>query len=1213
VTAPERPLPPQHARLLAQRLRDGQLALFVGAGLSHLAPAADGSGERLPLWKDLTRRVGEVCGEDPAEYQNDPLDLFDAVVFGQERATLERAVRAALDDRPFELSAAHRALKALPWAAVLSTNYDGLLARLYGEAPVWDEEGYDRVRLSGAERPLLFQIHGTLERPHTLTREDYRLWEEKHPRALHHLTNILLNGTALFVGYSLSDPHLDALLATVRKITAGREKRLFAWMWQLPEGKARLLDRRDKIEAVSIATEEDWARAFEQVAEALRELAAANVATAASAPPVAADPYAYERAQYVQALEARYGAANLQGLYIWGAGYARGDVTLEEIFVEPDLVHAEREEKAGARERFTLRGALQAEEADKEASRPSTRREPASRVHQREPKLVVVAAPGQGKSTLLRRWLLDAARRWQQRPEAEPLPVYVRLAEWEARAQDEAGLLARIVASLPQLGEIGSDAVRAWTSQPILWLLDGLDEVRDPYERERLREEIVATAALRPHDRWAIAMRPAAEPAGGFAAGWRRAELPALSDPQLLQVLQRWAGVLQRKEGLRLDARAIHRDLRRDRGLGRLKGNALLVTLAVLFYKSHHRLPHDRWEFYEAAEKVLRDTWVNHRLRGAEHHLPGNYLAELLERLALHGMVQGEVLFTRRDLERECRDLLAQRGYGGADCDREAARFVRAAEDLIGVFVAQGPDTFGFLHLTFQEFLASRALRNRSGEVPGMIRRFWDHPDWREVWLLYALSVQADPARLAGLFQEILAHPRPLDRHLQRHRLACLRLCGVLPGALTAHGEEILRWAVGVLDGKPNAVFQKVLGTLGGWERSTLGPPFAAALRLFRDGEGGVSAAAAEALTPVAREKEVKEALLARLGDPDDQIRWTIGNALSAAAGDSELQSALLMRLGDEDEEVREAAARALRGAVSEPAVREALLARLGDQSLSVQWAVADALSSVVREPEVREAFLAQLDGGHSRVPGFVDSALSSIAHEPEVRRALLERLGDEHPSVRSAAAAALFSVAGEPEVREALLARLHDKDPYMRLQVAQAVASSGAEPAALAALLKLLGDKLWPVRDEAATALSARPETRVRKALLRRLRDETSYVRRAATEALASSAAEPAVRSGLLARLGDDAWNVRWSAVRALSSSPGAPEVCKALLAWLGDEDAGVRSAAARALSAAAGEPKVREALLALLDQDDDWDVQGSAYDALAASAAESSRQPSA
>ena len=141
----------------------------------------------------------------------------------------------------------------------------------------------------------------------------------------------------LFVGYSLSDPHLaDGILPTVRKITAGREKRLYAWMWQTPPNQVQLLDRRDKIEAIPIERDEDWAAAFRQVADALGDVRRAPGAAVGAA--AAVDPFAYDRQQYLAAIEARHGIANLQGLYVSGAGYARGDVLLSEVFVEPDLV-----------------------------------------------------------------------------------------------------------------------------------------------------------------------------------------------------------------------------------------------------------------------------------------------------------------------------------------------------------------------------------------------------------------------------------------------------------------------------------------------------------------------------------------------------------------------------------------------------------------------------------------------------------------------------------------------------------------------------------------------------------------------------------------------------------------------------------------------------------------------------------------------------------
>jgi hypothetical protein len=334
------------------------------------------------------------------------------------------------------------------------------------------------------------------------------------------------------------------------------------------------------------------------------------------------------------------------------------------------------------------------------------------------------------------------------------------------------------------LGEISSKAIAEWSSGLVLWLLDGIDEIRDARERGRLVEEVKATSALRPQDCWVVATRPAGEPGGGLGTGWSRAVLPNLSDAQVKQVLARWGSVLERKEGLHLDAQQVAQDLRRDAGLRQVRTNALLLTLAILFFKSRKRLPHDRWEFYDTAEKALRDSWVNYRIRSAERYQPGDYLPDLLERLALSGMENGHVLFERDALKEEARKILAERGYTGREQSEEIGRFLRAAEDLIGVLVEQGPDRFGFLHLTFQEFYAARAIVHRSGDAARLIARYWDHPDWREVWPLYALAVQNDTAKLEQLFETILVAPDNLDARLFRPQIACLRLAGL--GAASA-------------------------------------------------------------------------------------------------------------------------------------------------------------------------------------------------------------------------------------------------------------------------------------------------------------------------------------------------------------------------------------------------------------------------------------------
>ncbi|GEM_PF-804040 len=255
------PLEPTIASSLAHKLSEDNFVLFVGAGLSHLAPHKNGGEHRIPLWRGLSQIVAERFNFDLQDFDNSPLDLFDAVVHQHSRGELEAIVTTSLDDQDFEFSDAHNALATLPWHKIVTTNYDGLLSRLLTEPyPIVDEASYDRIH-----QAKIIQIHGKLPQPHTLTRDDYRNWASKNPRAAHALKNFFLDKTVLFVGYSLSDPHLDEILALVREWTQDRVKRHYGLFWQLPKAKQDLLDRRDKITAVSIETEAEWQNAFLQL------------------------------------------------------------------------------------------------------------------------------------------------------------------------------------------------------------------------------------------------------------------------------------------------------------------------------------------------------------------------------------------------------------------------------------------------------------------------------------------------------------------------------------------------------------------------------------------------------------------------------------------------------------------------------------------------------------------------------------------------------------------------------------------------------------------------------------------------------------------------------------------------------------------------------------------------------------------------------------
>jgi predicted NACHT family NTPase len=254
------------------------------------------------------------------------------------------------------------------------------------------------------------------------------------------------------------------------------------------------------------------------------------------------------------------------------------------------------------------------------------RRKPAVVVTATAERLLVIAAPGQGKSTLLRDTLMEATERWLADPLSAPFPCFIRLSQWsESEGPSEGRLLRYLTAHLPGFAEISQDAAATWHAGKVLWLLDGIDEIRGAATREQFQEELVRLAAPGTRHRFVISTRPAGEPRGGLGADWLRTELPALTEVQVLSILRNWSAVLQAKDALHLDATDFAARSARNPGLRQVRGNALLLTMAVLFFKQRKRLPNDRWEFYDGAEQSLRDSWARHRLNDRDAAtLPGD-------------------------------------------------------------------------------------------------------------------------------------------------------------------------------------------------------------------------------------------------------------------------------------------------------------------------------------------------------------------------------------------------------------------------------------------------------------------------------------------------------------------------------------------------------------------------------------------------------------
>lgn len=220
------------------------------------------------------------------------------------------------------------------------------------------------------------------------------------------------------------------------------------------------------------------------------------------------------------------------------------------------------------------------------------------------------------------------------------------------------------------------------------------------------------------------------------------------------------------------------------RGVRELATNPLLASiLAATFHNGHARLPEQRVELYQTTVENLVDVW-HQRMGQANEALNAHEVFDVLEPLAAHihqtsptGLIPESRL---RELITEA--LAASRGETAPPSARlrqTVESFLQVLREDVGLLAARGEKVYGFLHLTFQEYLAARFLVRDPRSAPDRLTDKMDDPRWREP-ILMALGYTAHhaPGHLEPLLLGILEHDGELRDLLPR---SALLLVAALP------------------------------------------------------------------------------------------------------------------------------------------------------------------------------------------------------------------------------------------------------------------------------------------------------------------------------------------------------------------------------------------------------------------------------------------------
>ncbi|NER25334.1 MAG: NACHT domain-containing protein [Symploca sp. SIO1C2] len=319
--------------------------------------------------------------------------------------------------------------------------------------------------------------------------------------------------------------------------------------------------------------------------------------------------------------------------------------------------------------------------------------------------------------------------------------------------------------------------------------------------------------------------------------------------------------------------------------------------------------------------------------------------------------------------------------------------------------------------------------------------------------------------------------------------------------------------------------------------------------------------------------------LIKALQDQEDYVRRNAAYALGKIRTEATIL-ALIQSLQDQDYDVRRNAAQAL-GRVGTEAAIPALIQSLQDEHYDVRRNAAQALGRVGTEAAI-PALIQSLQDENGFVRRNAAQALGRVGTEAAIP-ALIQSLQDEDDFVRRNAAQALGRV-GTEEAIPALIQSLQDEHYYVRSYAAQALERIGTE-AAIITLIQFLQDEPYHIRGNAAEALGKFRTEAAIPVLIQSLQNEDSFVSRNAAVALGEIGTEAAIPALIQSLQNEDSFVSRNAAV-ALGKI-GTEAAILALIQSLQDEDDFVRSSAAFALGKIGTEAAISDLIESLQDED--------------------------
>ncbi len=378
--------------------------------------------------------------------------------------------------------------------------------------------------------------------------------------------------------------------------------------------------------------------------------------------------------------------------------------------------------------------------------------------------LVILGAPGIGKSTLLQDIVLTLTSRKTRRRRPKvvyTLPFFLSLHAFSKSLKDDTSLsLEDVIRSQTPRGK--REMPKGWAENRLargqcLILLDGLDEIVDAENRQQMANWLQAQIDIYGNiNRFIATSRPHGY-VNNRLDGVRTLRVQEFNARQIRTFIQKWYDASYTREAphplkknrrisarAEEDARDLQKRLQSTPALIWLARNPLLLTMMVIIHQVRDTLPGNRADLY----KEMCQIFLERRTRW---ELPSGQKQKVLQKLAWHMMEKKMVEIEPAQAAAVIKEPLT---YGSIEMTPEI--FLQTVEKD-GIWIeGEQPGTYRFIHKTFGDYLAAVYAKDNQREqiLIENIGSDW----WHETIFLYCTRGEdASPVMLGCLKEGCLA------------------------------------------------------------------------------------------------------------------------------------------------------------------------------------------------------------------------------------------------------------------------------------------------------------------------------------------------------------------------------------------------------------------------------------------------------------------------